>query len=202
MTGSENLWRDIPGQKYDVILADPPWSYYGQKSKWAAAAKFYPTVSDQDMMSLPVGSVLAPRGVLFLWTTSPKLETAMECLRHWGLTFRGVAFVWIKSRKDGQPVGAQGIRPSIVKPTAEYVLAASRVEKGRPLKLHDESIPNVILSPKREHSQKPDEISSYIARMYPDTTRLEMFARTKRPGWDAWGNQVDHFGSEMGVAAE
>jgi N6-adenosine-specific RNA methylase IME4 len=192
------LWRDLPDRRYDVILADPPWSYYGQQDKWGAAAKFYATAPDEAIVRLPIPELLDDRGVLFLWATSPRLDVAMACLAAWRLHFRGVAFVWVKSRKDGGPIGAQGVRPSIVKPTAEYVLAASRVGKGRPMKLGDEGVSNVILAPRRAHSQKPDEITASIERLYPEARRLELFARTERPGWDAWGDEV----GKLGRAAE
>ena len=184
------LWRDLPERRYDVILADPPWSYYGQQGKWGAAAKFYPTVPDEEIVSLPMANLLTDRGVLFLWATSPRLDVAMACLSAWQLHFRSVAFVWVKARKDGGPIGAQGVRPSIVKPTAEYVLAASRVAKGRPLPIADEGVPNVILAPKRAHSQKPEQVRESIDRLYPNASKLELFARSGRPGWDAWGNEV------------
>jgi N6-adenosine-specific RNA methylase IME4 len=184
------VWRNLPDRRFDVVLADPPWSYYGRQDKWGAAAKFYATAPDEAIARLPVPDVLADRGVLFLWATSPRLDVAMACLAHWGLFFRGVAFVWVKARRDGGPIGAQGVRPSIVKPTAEYVLAASRVARGRPMPLADEGVPNVVLAPKRAHSQKPDEVAAAIERLYPDAARLEMFARTPRPGWDAWGDEV------------
>lgn len=189
------VWDALPEGTFDVIVADPPWSYYGQQGKWGAAAKFYPTVADAAVVSLPIEQLLRETGILFLWATSPRLDAAMECLKAWKLSFRGVAFVWVKSRKDGQPIGAQGVRPSIVKPTAEYVLAASRVSKGRPMKLHDESIPNVVLATRREHSRKPDAIQDHIERMYPQSAKLELFARTQRPGWTSWGNQTDQFSS-------
>lgn len=192
------LWRDLPDRRYDVILADPPWAYYGQQNKWGAAAKFYATAPDEAIVRLPVPDLLDERGVLFLWATSPRLDVAMACLAEWKLHFRGVAFVWVKARKDGGPIGAQGVRPSIVKPTAEYVLAASRVARGRPMKLGDEGVPNVILAPRRAHSQKPDEVTACIERLYPDASRLELFARTERPGWDAWGDEV----GKLGRAAE
>lgn len=190
-------WQDLPDRKFDVVLADPPWSYYGQQDKWAAAAKFYNTATDEAVASLPVPDLLEDKGILFLWATSPRLDVAMTCIAHWGLHFRGVAFVWVKARKDGMPIGAQGVRPSIVKPTAEYVLAASRVSKGRPMKLADEGVPNVILAPKRAHSQKPDQVVQSIDRLYPDASKLEMFARTERAGWDAWGNEVGKFAEEQ-----
>ncbi len=187
------LWRDLPDRRYDVILADPPWSYYGQQGKWGAAAKFSATAPDEAIVQLPIPDLLSDRGVLFLWATSPRLDVAMACLAAWKLHFRGVAFVWVKARKDGGPIGAQGVRPSIVKPTAEYVLAASRVAKGRPLPLADEGVPNVILSPKRAHSQKPEEVRQSIERLYPAASKLELFARSERASWDAWGNEVGKF---------
>jgi N6-adenosine-specific RNA methylase IME4 len=195
-------WRDLPDRRYDVILADPPWSYYGQQDKWGAAAKFYATAPDEAIVRLPVPDLLSERGVLFLWATSPRLDVAMACLAEWRLHFRGVAFVWAKARRDGAPIGAQGVRPSIVKPTAEYVLAASRVARGRPLPLSDEGVPNVILAPKRAHSQKPEEVRDSIDRLYPDASKLELFARSERPGWDAWGDEVGKFDGRGELAAE
>lgn len=175
---------------YDVVLADPPWSYTGQQDKWGAAAKFYPTMTDEELLSFDAAKWLAPRGVLFVWATSPRLDFAIDCIRSWGLTYRGVAFNWIKTRKDGAPVGAQGVRPSIVKPTSELVLAASRVKSGRPLPLSDESVRQVVMAPKQEHSRKPDAIHEAIERLYPSVPKIELFARRRRDGWDSWGNEI------------
>jgi N6-adenosine-specific RNA methylase IME4 len=177
---------------YDIILADPPWSYTGQQDKWGAAAKFYDTMSRADITATIRQFDLAPTGILFLWATSPLLHDAMWVIDQLGYAFRGVAFVWVKTKKSDPliPIGAQGVRPSIVKPTTEYVLAASSITKGRPMKLHDESICQVVLAPKQEHSQKPDQIQERIERMYPQAKKLEMFARRVRDGWDAWGNEV------------
>ena len=196
------LWRDLPDRRYDVILADPPWAYYGQQNKWGAAAKFYATAPDEAIVALPIPELLTDRGVLFLWATSPRLDVAMACLAAWRLNFRGIAFVWVKARKDGGPIGAQGVRPSIVKPTAEYVIAASRVAKGRPMPLADEGVANVILAPKRAHSQKPEEVRDAIDRLYPSVSKLELFARSERPGWDAWGNEVGKLEGPQAKAAE
>ena len=178
---------------YDVVLADPPWSYTGQQDKWGAAAKFYPTMTDSELLEFPmVREILEPKGVLFLWATSPRLDFAMKCIESWGLTFRGVAFVWVKTKKNEPtvPIGAQGVRPSIVKPTTEFVLAASRVKEGRPMKLWDESIRQVVLAPKGEHSAKPAAVHERIEALYPEAKRIELFARSRRDGWDAWGNEV------------
>jgi N6-adenosine-specific RNA methylase IME4 len=180
----------LPKGKWDVILADPPWSYTGQQDKWGAAAKFYPTMTDDDLLALNPGSILAKPGLMFMWATAPRLDFAMKCFEAWGLHYRGVAFVWVKTKKDGTPIGAQGVRPSTVKPTTEFVLVASNQKNGRPLKLHDESIRQVIMAPKMEHSRKPDDVHQSIEKMYPQASKIELFARRSYPGWECWGNEV------------
>ncbi len=174
---------------YDIILADPPWSYTGQQDKWGAAAKFYPTMSRVEIGGLELP--LADPGILFLWATGPKLQDAIDVIQRWDLEYRGVAFVWVKTKKDGTPIGAQGVRPSIVKPLTEFVLVASNVETGRPLPLADESVCQTVFAPKQEHSRKPDAVQERIELMYPDATKLEMFARRRREGWDAHGNEIE-----------
>jgi N6-adenosine-specific RNA methylase IME4 len=174
--------------QYDVVLVDPPWSYYGQQDKWAAAAKFYTLMADEDVLALPIVRLLHRRSVVFLWATSPRLDFAIRCLREWGLYYRGVAFVWVKTKRTGEPIGAQGVRPSIVKPTTEFVLAGSRLEKGRPLPLADEAVPQVVLAPKGAHSAKPVDVHERIERLYPTASRIELFARAARSGWDTWGH--------------
>jgi N6-adenosine-specific RNA methylase IME4 len=181
---------NLPSGQYEVIAADPPWSYYGQQAKWGAAAKFYPTMSDEDLLTFPMRSLMGDRSVLFMWATSPRMDFALECLKAWDLRYRGVGFVWIKTKADGTPIGAQGVRPSIVKPLTEFVLCASPVATGRPLKLHDESVVQTIFAPRGEHSQKPEEVQDRIDRLYPDASKLELFARRQRSGWDCWGNEV------------
>jgi N6-adenosine-specific RNA methylase IME4 len=180
--------------EYDIIVADPPYSYTGQQDKWGSAAKFYPTMELLDIYEVHPEKQLAKNGILFLWATSPLLHHAIWCIKEWNLEYRGMAFVWVKTKKSDPlvPVKAQGVRPSITKPTTEFVLAASRVAKGRPMKLYDESICQVVLAPKQEHSRKPDEVQERIERMYPDATKLEMFARRRREGWDSWGNELDN----------
>lgn len=188
------------GERFDVVLADPPWSYTGRQDKWGAAAKFYDTMADEDLFALPVADIMAERSVLFCWATCPRLDLAIRCGEAWGLTFRGVAFVWVKTRKSDPsiPIGAQGVRPSIVKPTTEMVLAFSKVAKGRPLPLANEAIPQVVLAPRQEHSRKPDEVHERIEAMYPDAARIELFARRERDGWRVWGNEVSNLVSATG----
>jgi len=125
-----------------------------------------------------------------MWATCPRLDFAIDCLRSHGLHFRGVAFVWVKTKKDGTPIGAQGVRPSIVKPTTEIVIAGSYAAKGRPLRLNCESIRQTIFAPKQAHSQKPEELQDCLEQMYPSASKAEFFARRRRAGWDCFGNEL------------
>ena len=43
----------FPDKKYNIIYADPPWSYNDAHCTGAAAQK-YPTMSDGDLQSMPV----------------------------------------------------------------------------------------------------------------------------------------------------
>lgn len=189
-TNPDSTPMELPNRKYDVVLLDPPWSYYGQQDKWGAAAKFYQTMTDVELLKFPITNLLYRHSVVFMWATSPRLDFALTCLREWGLTYRGIAFVWVKTRQDGTPIKAQGVRPSIVKPTCEYVIAASQTAKGRPMKLGSESVVNTVLEPVREHSRKPDAVQQRIEMLYPNAERIELFARYKRNGWDSWGDEI------------
>lgn len=40
------------------------------------------------------------------------------------------------------------------------------------------------------HSRKPAEVRERIVRLLGDVPRIELFARERVPGWDAWGNEV------------
>jgi N6-adenosine-specific RNA methylase IME4 len=180
----------FPDQQFEVMLLDPAWWYFGCPNKMGAAGKHYPLMKTEDIKALPVAQHLAPRGVVFLWTTGPQLQIAMDCLAAWGLAYRGVGFVWVKTRLDGRPLGAMGVRPSIIKQNlTEFVLCGSRVPKGRPMPIADESIVQTVLAPRGAHSQKPEAVQERIELLYPQARRLEVFARRQRPGWTCIGDQ-------------
>jgi site-specific DNA-methyltransferase (adenine-specific) len=179
-----------PLSGYSVILADPPWKYYGDPNKDQACGKHYNCMTPEEIAALPVKMLCADRAVVLVWATCPMLDVAMDTIRAWGLHYRGVAYVWVKTRADGGIINGQGVRPTLTKPTTELVLAASTVKRGRPLKILNEGQGQVVLAPRGEHSKKPDEVQKRIETLLGDVPRLELFARRKRPGWDAWGNEV------------
>ena len=56
---------------------------------------------------------------------------------------------------------------------------------------HDQR--NAIIAPRREHSRKPDEMHEMIEALAPDASKLELFARKRRPGWRVWGDEIGKF---------
>jgi N6-adenosine-specific RNA methylase IME4 len=182
-----------PQRRYEVVYSDPPWSYYGAQDKWGAAAKFYRTAGLTDLARL-AKPPLADPGVFFLWVPSAHLGHALSLIEyHWALSYRGVAFVWVKTKGNGTPIGAQGVRPSVTKPLTEFVLAASTMARGRPLPIADEGICQTVFAPKREHSRKPDEVRKRIELLYPRASKLEMFSRVQTPGWDVHGDEITKY---------
>lgn len=182
----------LPRCDYEIIYSDPPWAYFGDPDKPQAAGKHYTLMPTEEIGALPVRSFCAKNAVCFLWATGPKLPEALKVMEAWGFFFRGVAFVWVKTNKAGKIINGQGVRPTLVKPTTEFVLAGTTCKTGRPLPLLTEAMGQVLLAsrPGEKHSAKPPEIRSRIVELLGDRPRAELFARTQEPGWDIWGLQA------------
>ena len=180
----------FPSGPFDVIYADPPWLYYGDPNKDQAAGKHYPLMSTEDIAALPVRAIAATPAVLFLWATGPRLPEAISVMRAWGFHYRGVAYVWVKTRLDGGIISGQGVRPTFTKPTTEFVLVGSTNARGRAFPLLTQSQGQVVLAPRGRHSQKPAIVRDRIVELLGDRPRIELFARQRVDGWQAWGNEA------------
>lgn len=181
----------FPDKRYDVVYCDPPWFYYGSQTKMAAAGKHYQLMPYDDILALPVREIMSDKAALFLWATGPRLDWAIDAIRAWKLHYRGIAYVWVKTRKDGTPVGAQGVPPTFTKPTTELVLAATTVVRGRPFPILDFKQPQTVFAPRGEHSRKPEEVRQRIEALCGKRPRIELFARGAVKDWDTWGLEAD-----------
>ncbi len=133
----------------------------------------------------------APNCTLFLWVTWPLLARGdiHKVLGAWGFTGRTGGFDWIKLTRNGEPAIGTGY---YTRANSEPCLLAVR---GKPLKRMDRRVRQVILAPRRKHSQKPDETYDRIGRLFgPDTRKLELFARAAQFGWTAAGTVSDQLG--------
>ena len=145
----------------------------------------YPMMRIQDICALPVQGIAALDCALFLWAIHSHLPDALDVIRAWGFTYKTAAFTWVKRtpRDTGYFLG----RGYWTHSNAEICLLATR---GHPKRVGT-GIPSLIVSPRREHSRKPDEARSRIVRLCGDVPRAELFARQKVAGWSAWGNEVE-----------
>jgi len=176
---------------YDLIYADPPWPMYGSATKDGAAGKHYDLMSIDEICDMPIRALFRGReGALFLWCTCPRADLAFRAIASWGLHYRGVAFVWVKTNKSGAIINGQGVPPTCTKPTTELCLLATLRPRGRPFPLLDCAMGQVVLHGRGRHSQKPPVIRDKIVSLYGDRPRIELFARARVSGWDAWGMEA------------
>lgn len=177
---------------YGLILADPPWRYELRSAGGEAKAPqaHYGCMDTAAIAGLPVGHLARGDAILLMWATFPMLPQALEVMAAWGFTYKTGA-AWAKQSSTGR-AWAFGTG-YILRGAAELLLLGTL---GAP-PLRARNLRNLIVAPVREHSRKPDETYA-LAEALSAGPWCELFARQRRPGWEAWGNQVDRF--ELGGA--
>ena len=88
---------------YDIIYADPPWDYKGQNQfigdkKTSEVLDHYPTLTLKDLKQLPISNKANPDSLLFMWSSSPHLDQAIDLMSAWGFDYKTIAFVWDKQK--------------------------------------------------------------------------------------------------------
>lgn len=170
---------------YNIIYADPPWQYRDKAlaGNRGAVCK-YPVMTQEALCALPVGELASPDCCLFMWVTMPKLQDGLDVIKAWGFEYKTNAFTWIKKNKIADTLFWGMGRWT--RANAELCLLAT---KGHPTRL-DAGVHSVIESKIERHSKKPDEARKRIIQLCGDLPRIELFARERAEGWDAFGNEV------------
>ena len=99
-------------KKYNVIYADPPWSYkvWSKKGAGRSAESHYPTMSIEAIKHCQYPGLRPGTAPCFLWITFPMLREGWGVMDAWGFTFKTVAFVWVKQcRKSDNILHRDGI---------------------------------------------------------------------------------------------
>ena len=196
------------GSLYDVILADVPWYFknYSADDPHVIAQngrgqqRHYVTMTESEICSLIIPS--QKNAVLFFWTSWTILPQALRVIDAWGFKYKTLGFEWWKLNKRWEKAykpmmqtmeSYKWLESLFFMGQGYYARANSEpcliaVKGNMPVAVHNEK--NFIIAPVREHSRKPDEQYGKIERLYPGRSYLELFARQRRPGWDAFGNQV------------
>ena len=174
-------------KKYKVIYADPPWYFkgYSKKGEDRNATKHYPCMEFNDICNLPINNISDMDCCLFLWITDPFLEKSFKLIKKWGFKYKTVAFTWAKKNKTNDNF-FMGLG-YWTRANPEICLLAT---KGKPKRFF-KNVKQLIINPRQEHSKKPDAVRNNIVNLCGDVPRIELFARQKSEGWDAWGNEVE-----------
>lgn len=167
--------------RFPIIYADPPWRYenppIGASNR--SIENHYPTMTLDEICALPVNDLATDDAMLYLWATAPKLAECMRVIEAWGFEYR-TNLVW-----DKELIG-MGYH---ARNQHEILLIAKRgnippPEAGKqPASLHRER--------RADHSAKPVFYYEMIEAAYPGLPKIELFCRTPREGWAAWGNQSE-----------
>lgn len=160
--------------KYRTILADPPWDV--QQRGERGAEKHYSLMSLEQIAAMPVADLAEDNAHLWLWVTNATLRQGYDIAEAWGFTVRS-PLTWVKFRLG---LG------NYLRNSTEHLLFATR--GTAPVEFRSQ--PTWINAPVQDHSHKPEEQYALIERISPGPY-LELFARRRQRGWDAWGNQID-----------
>jgi len=174
--------------KYQIIYADPCWDYKGQtqhagtKSSDTGGAKaHYPTMTLKELKGLkPMIDELADDDCLiFMWSSSPHLDQAIDLIKGWGFKWATVGFVWDK----------QKVNPGFYTMSqCELCLIGKRGKIPKPRGARN--VRQLVSEMRGRHSAKPHEVRKRIDMMFPNQKKIELFARERVDGWDAWGNEI------------
>lgn len=166
-------------KRYGLVYADPPWRFepYSRETGMDRAAdNHYPTMDLSDIEQLNVPA--AGDCVLFLWATAPMLQEALSVMSAWGFIYKS-HIVWIKNR-IGTGYWARN----------QHEILLIGTKGSVPAPLQGTQPASAIAAPVSAHSAKPEIFAEIIEDLFPSLPKIELFARSARDGWDAWGAEA------------
>lgn len=181
---------DIRGKRFGCLLADPPWDYgctsptaanyetLNGDSNPAGISHYYETMPVEEICAMPVREISEENSVLFLWATNPLMPEAFAVMKAWGYKYKTL-LTWEKENGKGMGYWFRGV--------TEHCLVGVRGD----VKAFRSPIKNLIRNKVGRHSAKPEQMHEIIESVTQGMERVELFARLHRPGWTAWGNQVE-----------
>lgn len=170
--------------KYKTILADPPWNESGGGKIKRGADRHYPLMKTQEIIDMKdmIGDISEDNSHLYLWVTNNFLKDGLKVMDEW--SYRYVTNIaWVKGGNIGLGQYFRGCHELClfgVKGMLPYKVIKEKRQQGV----------TVINAKKRKHSKKPEEMRRMI-ELVSYAPRIELFARERYEGWDAWGDQIE-----------
>src|SRR5260370_21120377 len=187
--GETDLRASLGRRRFGPTLADPPWQFANRTGKIAPEHRRlsrYGTMTLDEIAKLPISDFAEPTAHLYLWCQNALLPEGLAVMKAWGFNYKS-NIVWHKIRKDGGSDG-RGVG-FYFRNVTELILFGVRRKNARTLAPGRRHV-NLLGTPNREHSRKPDEQYDIIEGCSPGPF-VQLFARGTRKGWTTWGNQAD-----------
>lgn len=180
-------------KKYQIIYADPPWSYNDKMSGHSFSLDHEYETQDIDWIkSLNVNKLADINCVLFMWSVSPMLPEAIDVIKSWGFKYKTIAFCWSKYTDTHKEVANLG------RWTMGNVELCLLGVKGKPKRI-SKNVRQLVKASRHKHSAKLTIVRDLIVELMGDLPRIELFGRpnnqlnlegkTTFDGWDVWGNE-------------
>ena len=182
-----SLATAVAGRRYPVVYVDPPWPHktFSEAGKQKSPENHYPTMT-------PAGRSRPCRSA-----TWPPSAPCCGCGRRSG-TWPTPLGRW---RRGASPTNHMscGARPTRTAKRARgkgywfintHELLLLGVRGDMPAPVMGTQAESVIDAPVGRHSEKPALFRQMIEGYFPDVGRIELFARERVEGWDAWGDEA------------
>lgn len=169
----EEVKKTEQTKRYGCLLIDPPWDIYQKGGR--GAERHYPLMSLREIKEMPIANIAADNSHCWIWVTNSTLRDGYDVLEAYGFTPRS-PLTWIKTRL-GLGVYLRNM--------TEHLILGTR--GNAPVNFKGQ--PTWTFAPVQDHSHKPEEQYAIIERI-SSGPYLELFARRRQPGWDAWGNEM------------
>lgn len=183
--------------KYKIGYIDPPWRFQSWSGRGEAksASQHYDCMPVDEIAKLPISEMFEDDAAIFVWVVQSMLPEALQLIKAWQFNFKTVAFAWvkIKGKQDRLFYAGEDVKIGMGYHTRAGFEQCWLATRGKGYERLSKGEPQVVFSPLREHSRKPDQVADAIVRLCGDVPRIELFARTQRPGWTVWGNQTNRF---------
>lgn len=191
----------LPQAHFRAICVDYPWKFSGGTK---GRQQHYPRMTDAEIVAtIPdLVSLAHPDGCWFyIWLTWPMLERfflhVSPALKRQRVRYSSNGHTWGKLHRslgrDGDPLFFMRDQIAMTQgyTTRKNCEFALLFRKGKPVR-QSRKVQELILSPLREHSRKPEETLERIETYCPGPY-AEVFSRSTRPGWASWGDEAGKF---------
>lgn len=188
-----------------VVVADPPWLFSdGLPGRARGAAKNYRCLALGALTTFPLPPI-APDAFLFLWYVTSMTDEARAVCRAWGFEPTGGELVWVKTTGGGKLV----VDPLDTRRPPPTALGGHATKlhfgMGRTVRNADErcliarrgsiavasrSVRSVFFAPRGRHSEKPERFYALVEQLAGGGPYVELFARKRRAGWRAFGDEL------------